>query len=148
MIRSRTWRAVAVLAAALCIGLWLALPPRVEASPSPPLGVAPLPLGDNLPVELTSLQMDAYVSDYRGRTSVDVRCEYRVRSIDTARSVDVQIGFPLRLDDAPGFDLAQYQGFGLTLNGQAAQPDPPVATRPYYVVGVRLEPKQAARLNL
>ena len=148
MIRSRTWKAVAAVAAALCIGLWLRVPLRVEAAPSPPLGVAPLPLDDNLPVELTSLQMDAYVKDSRGRTSVTVQCEYRVRSSDAARSVDVQVGFPLRLNDAPGFDLAQYQGFSLTLDGQAVQPDPPVATRPYYVVRARLAPKQAARLNL
>jgi len=148
MIRLGNWRTVISVAVILYLGLRVTPLSFAEGPPSPPLGVAPRPLGENPAVAMSSLQMDAHLRDSQGRTTVSVRCRYRLRNTYADRSVETRIGFPLRVDDAPGFDLAHYQGFALTLNGQSLRPEPPMATLPYYVVSAKLQPKGVADVTV
>jgi len=148
MILSSRCRVVILLVVLLWVGLGFYPYSRVRATSPPPLGVAPLSLTQDVAVEMTSLQVDAYLKDVGGRTFASVQCQYRLRNADPIRSVDVQLGFPLRLDGAPAFDLVNYQGFSVTVDGQAVQLELPVATRPSYVVNLRLGAQGKARVDL
>jgi len=148
MIPSSRCRVVILLALLFWVGLSFHAPSLVVAVSPPPLGVAPLSLVQNLAVEMTSLQVDAYVKDVGGRTLVSVQCQYRLRNTDSTGSVEFQLGFPLRLDGDPAFDLINYQGLNVAIDGQAVQLKPPVATRPSYVVSLKLAAQQKIRVDL
>ncbi|MCG2767022.1 MAG: tetratricopeptide repeat protein [Anaerolineae bacterium] len=148
MIPSSRCRVVIFLALLLWVGLSFYAPSPVVAASPPPLGVAPLSLAQDVAVEMTSLQVDAYLKDVNGRTFASVQCQYRLRNTDSTGSVEFQLGFPLWLDGDPAFDLISYQGLSVTVDGQAVQLDPPVATRPSYVVSLKLAAQQKIRVDL